>query len=293
MGFMAIGMVILITSYLICKGIPFFLKEGIGSMLLETDWKPLDKNPKYGIVYMIVTTFFGSVGAIVLAMPIGVFTAIFLVKVAPNWVKDMLEPMIGILAGIPSIIYGMLGLIVITPIFYEIERNYFLLRSDFTMLTKERTSIMPSGGANLMASIVVLAIMVLPTIITMSQTVIKSVPIQLEHGALALGATNLQTTFTVTLKSASSGLLATGILGLGRVMGETMAISFVSGGKVAFPYPFSSVRFLTTALVSEMGYAGGTHREALFAIGLVLYLFEMTLIIIVRQVTKHKIIEKD
>ncbi len=285
MGLIAIGMVILITSYLVYKGIPFFLKEGIGSMLLETDWKPLNKNPKYGIVYMIATTFFGSVGAIVLAMPIGVFTAIFLVKVAPNWLADILEPVIGILAGIPSIIYGMLGLIVITPIFYKIERNYFLLENDF--------AVMPSGGANLMASIVVLAIMILPTIITMSQTVIKAVPIQLEHGALALGATNLQTTFTVTLKNASSGLLETGILGLGRVMGETMAVSFVSGGKVAFPYPFSSVRFLTTALVSEMGYAGGVHREALFAIGLVLYLLEMLLIVIVHQVTKHKLNEKE
>lgn len=291
MGFITILVVILITSYLIYKGSPFFLKEGIGSMFLETDWKPLNENPKYGIVYMIATTFFGSLGAIVLAMPIGIFTAIFLVKIAPNWLSDILEPVIGILAGVPSIIYGMLGLIVITPIFYKIERNYFLLENDFIVMPNiERSSIMPSGGANLVVSIIVLAIMVLPTIITMSQTVIKSVSIQLEHGALALGATNLQTTFTVTLKSASSGLLVTGILGLGRVMGETMAVSFVSGGKVAFPYPFSSVRFLTTALVSEMGYAQGVHREALFAIGLVLYLFEMLLIVFVHQVTKHKLI---
>ena len=248
-------------------------------MLLETDWKPLDENPKYGIIYMIATTLFGSLGAIVLAMPIGIFTAIYLVKIAPSWVTNILEPIIAILAGIPSIIYGMFGLIVITPVLYEVEKNYFLLKRD---------AILSSGGANLIASIVVLAIMILPTIITMSQTILKTVPEKVEHGALALGATNLQMIFTVTLKSASSGLFATGMLGLGRVMGETMAVGFVSGGNVAFPSPFSSVRFLTTALVSEMGYAQGRHREALFAIALILYLFEMILIIFVEQVMKYK-----
>ena len=279
MGFLTIIIVGLMTCYLIYKAMPFFFKEGIGSMLLETDWKPLEKNPKYGIIYMVATTLFGSLGAMVLAMPIGIFTAIYLVKIAPSWVTNILEPIIAILAGIPSIIYGMFGLIVITPVLYEVEKNYFLLKRD---------AILSSGGANLIASIIVLAIMILPTIITMSQTILKAVPEKVEHGALALGATNLQMIFTVTLKSASSGLFATGMLGLGRVMGETMAVGFVSGGNVAFPSPFSSVRFLTTALVSEMGYAQGTHREALFEIALILYLFEMVLIIFVEQVVKYK-----
>ena len=288
MGFLTIIIVGLMTCYLIYKAMPFFFKEGIGSMLLETDWKPLDENPKYGIVYMVATTLFGSLGAMVLAMPIGIFTAIYLVKIAPSWVTNILEPIIAILAGIPSIIYGMFGLIVITPVLYQVEKKYFLLERDFILLTKERDAILSSGGANLIASILVLAIMILPTIITMSQTVLKAVPEKVEHGALALGATSLQMIFTVTLKSASSGLFAIGMLGIGRVIGETMAISFVSGGNVAFPSPFSSVRFLTTALVSEMGYAQGTHREALFAIGLILYLFEMILIMFVEQVMKYK-----
>ncbi len=277
-GLTAVGAVGAITFYLFWKGIPFFLKEGVGKMILETKWKPLNETPEYGIFYMIGTTCLGSIGAMTLAMPIGVFTAVFLTKLSPKWVANIAEPAIEILAGIPSIIYGMIGLIVITPFLSKIEMIWYQKTGGFHM---------PSGGANLIAAILVLAAMVLPTIIIMSKTAIKAVPKEMENGAKALGATKLEVIFGVTLKSAGSGIFTAGLLGFGRVMGETMAVSFVAGGTVNFPLPFSSVRFLTTALVSEMGYAKGVHREALFAIGFILYLCIMVLMIGVHK-TKHK-----
>lgn len=269
MGMITVAAVIAITFYLLYKGMPFFLKVGIFEMLLGTDWEPLQEIPRYGILYMIEATLFGSIGAMALAMPVGVFTAAFLVEMSPKWFSDILEPIVELLAGIPSVIYGMLGLTMVTPVLYQLEMAWY----------KEKNPVhMPSGGANLTAAILILAVMILPTIIVTGKTAIEAVPKEIVNGSKALGATKVQTIFGVTLKSAKSGLMTAGLLGLGRVLGETMAVSFVAGGKVNAPFPFASVRFLTMALAGEMGYAQGMHREALFAIGFILYLTIMILL---------------
>ncbi len=281
LGKSVVTIVAAITFYLLYKGCPFFIKNGIAEMVLKSNWKPLAEIPSYGISHMVGATLFGSFGAMALAMPVGIGTALFLAELAPKWLLNILEPIIELLAGIPSIVYGMVGLMVVTPFLYKVEEAVYY---------RKNPSYIPSGGANLLAAILVLAVMILPTVIITSKAAVKAVPEQLKCAAIALGATRLQVVFGVTLRSASSGILTAGLLGLGRVLGETMAVSFVAGGVANYPMPFSSVRFLTTALVSEMGYAVGMHREALFAIGLILYLFVMILIGGVHEFTakKHK-----
>lgn len=279
LGRAVILIVAAITFYLLYKGIPFFIHEGIPKMLLGSVWKPLEAEPQYGISYMIGATVFGSFGAMAIAMPVGTAAAIFMTELAPKWFCDVLTPVTELLAGIPSVVYGMAGLTVITPFLYQLERK--LYSGKMTLHT-------PSGGANLLAAILVLAMLVLPAIVISTKEVIKAVPQELKNNALALGATKLQVIFSVTLQSAKTGILTAGLLGLLKVFGETMAISFVAGGVVCPPLPFSAVRFLTATLAGEMGYAVGIHREALFSIGLILYVCIMLIIGGIHELTKKQ-----
>ncbi len=279
MGISVVIVVGAITFYLLYKGMPFFMKHGLGEMLLRSRWNPVGENPSYGISYMIGTSIFGSFGAMIIAMPIGVATAIYMEEMAPKWFSDRLEVVIELMAGMPSIIYGLAGLMVLTPMVYDWEKLW---------MKEEWKYHVPSGGANLLTAILVLAMMILPTIITMSKEAIRAVPKRLRMEAMALGASGFEVSWSVVLESAKSGIISAGILSLGKVLGETMAVSLVAGGVVNAPKPFSSVRFLTTALVSEMGYATGNHREALFSIGLILYLLVMILFGGVHGLTKKK-----
>ena len=272
-----------ITFYLFYKGILFFLENGMGTMLLNCRWEPTGRFPWYGISYMIGASVFGSFGAMAVAMPAGVAIAVYIEEFAPKRLSVTLEIIIELMAGVPSIVYGLAGLVQITPVLYQWEKKWIADNTAFYI---------PSGGSNLLAAIFVLAIMILPTIIMTSKEAVKAVPERLKREAMALGASKVEAIIGVKLKSAYHGIVTAGILGFGRVLGETMAVSLVAGGCVNFPVPFASVRFLTTALVSEMGYAEGNHRKALFSIGLILYILIMLLIGGVHEFTKSRQKEK-
>ena len=231
--------------------------------------------------------FLGNIGgalgetctlAILIGVPIGLFTAIFLAEIAPPRVASIIHPAVDLLAGIPSVVYGLLGLVILNPLMYKWELALF--RNDPTHQF--------TGGANMLSAILVLAIMILPTVISVSETSIHEVPDDLRSGSLALGATKMQTIFRVVLPTAKSGILTAVVLGVGRAIGEAMAITLVSGSSVNFPLPFHSVRFLTTAIVSEMGYASGLHRQALFTIGMVLFAFIMVINSILLHIGRSK-----
>lgn len=200
-----------------------------------------------------------------LGVPVGVLTAVFLAEVAPKRLAGVVKPAIELLAGIPSVIYGLLGLMILNPVMYRLEQYVF----------KDSQTHQFTGGANLISAVLVLAVMILPTVINISESAIRAVPAHLKSASLAVGASHIQTIFKVILPAAKSGIITAVILGVGRAIGEAMAISLVSGSSVNFPLPFNSVRFLTTAIVSEMGYASGLHRQVLFTIGLVLFAFIM------------------
>ena len=268
-GISVVAVVGAITFYLLYKSIPFMQKYGVGQMLLNCRWEPVSEMPSYGISYMIGTSLFGSFGALALAMPIGLATAVYISELAPKGVAEMLETVVELMAGIPSIIYGLVGLILITPKVQKWEQAW---------LQNEETAHGFSGGANLLTAILVLAVMILPMVIITSKAAIEAVPQRIRLEAMVLGASRLQTIFSVVLEEADKGIVTAGILAFGRILGETMVVSFVAGGVVNRPTPFSSVRFLTTTLVSEMGYAKGTHREALFLIGWILYVLILVLI---------------
>ena len=198
-------------------------------------------------------------------MPIGVLTAVFLAEVAPKKLASIVKPAVELLAGIPSVIYGLLGIMILNPLMYKLELAIF----------RDSETHQFTGGANLISAVIVLAIMILPTVINISESALKAVPAQYKSASLALGASHIQTIFKVMLPAAKSGIITAIVLGVGRAIGEAMAITLVSGSSVNFPLPFNSVRFLTTAIVSEMGYASGLHRQVLFTIGLVLFVFIM------------------
>ena len=223
------------------------------------------ENPSFGILYVILTSIVGTAAAILLGVPIGLLTAVFLAEVAPVKVAAVVKPAVELLAGIPSVIYGLLGLMILNPLMYKWERAIFA----------GSTTHQYTGGANLISAVIVLAIMILPTVINISESALKAVPASLRASSYALGATRIQTIFKVTIPTAKSGIMTAVVLGIGRAIGEAMAITLVSGSSVNFPLPFASVRFLTTAIVSEMGYASGLHRQVLFTIGLVLFAFIM------------------
>lgn len=269
--------VLSIMIYMILSGTPALFKVGIKELLFGTVWKPTAAEPQYGIFYVILTSVVGTFIAILIGVPIGILTAVFLAEVAPKSLSAVVKPAIELLAGIPSVIYGLLGIMVLNPIMYKLELALF----------KDSKTHQFTGGANLISAVIVLAVMILPTVINMSETAIRAVNPNLKSSSLALGATHIQTIFHVILPAAKSGVLSAIMLGVGRAIGEAMAITLVSGSSVNLPLPFNSVRFLTTALVSEMGYASDLHREVLFTIGLVLFVFIMIINVVMEKLIKN------
>ena len=245
-GLLAVVAVFSITLYMIISGTPALFKVGVPEILFGTVWKPTGNPASFGILYVILTSIVGTFLAILIGVPIGLFTAIFLAEVAPPKVAA-----VELLAGIPSVIYGLLGILILNPLMYKLEMKIFA----------GSTTHQFTGGANLISAVLVLAIMILPTVINISEASLRAVPKHLKSASLALGATHIQTIFKVIVPAAHSGII--------------MAISLVSGSSVNLPLPFNSVRFLTTAIVAEMSYSEGLHREVLFTIGLVLFVFIM------------------
>ena len=275
-GMFAILAVVVITAYMILKGTPALGKVGILEVLFGTVWKPEAADPSFGILYVILTSVVGTFLAILIGVPVGVMTAVFLAEVAPKKLANVVRPAVELLAGIPSVIYGLLGILILNPLMYKMELAVF----------KGSSTHQYTGGANLISAVLVLALMILPTVINISESALRAVPSHLKSASLALGATKIQTIFQVILPAAKSGIITAVVLGTGRAIGEAMAITLVSGSSVNFPLPFNSVRFLTTAIVAEMGYASGLHREVLFTIGLVLFAFIMIINISLNGILK-------
>ncbi len=276
-AFFAVLAVVSITLYMIISGTPAIFKVGLKEILFGTTWKPTAAEPQYGILYVILTSVIGTFLAIIIGVPIGLLTAVFLAEVAPKRIVMVIKPAVELLAGIPSVIYGLLGIYLLNPLIFQLELFLF----------KDSETHQFTGGANLLSAVLVLAIMILPTVINISETSIKAVPPSIKAASLALGATHMQTIFRVMLPAAKSGIVTAVVLGVGRAIGEAMAITLVSGSSVNVPLPFNSVRFLTTAIVSEMGYSQGVHRQVLFTIGLVLFAFIMII-----NVTLSKMLKK-
>lgn len=278
-AFIAVLAVASITIYMIINGAPALFEVGITDILFGTVWEPSSGDPKFGILYVILTSIVGTALAILIGVPISILTAVFLAEVAPGKLAAIVKPAVELLAGIPSVVYGLLGLYILNPIMYKLELIIFK-GSDTHQFT---------GGANLISAVLVLAIMILPTVINISEASLRAVQGQLKSASLALGASHIQTIFTVLLPAAKSGIITAVVLGVGRAIGEAMAISLVSGSSVNLPLPFNSVKFLTTAVVSEMGYAQGTHRQVLFTIGLVLFAFIIFINVVLTRILKKGI----
>lgn len=257
LGLITVGCVLLITVYLIISGIPAIKEIGLWGFLSGKEWASTAAEPKYGILPFILTSVYGTAGAILIGVPIGFFTAVYLSKVANKKVRAIIEAAVNLLAGIPSVVYGLVGMLVLVPAIREI----------FNV----------PDGASLLAAIIVLAIMILPNIIKVSITALDAVPKEYEDASLALGATPTETFFKVSVPAAKSGIAAAVVLGVGRAIGEAMAVMMVAGNVANMPSLFESVRFLTTAVASEMAYSspGSLQRNALFSIALVLFLFIM------------------
>ena len=255
LGLITVGCVLLITVYLVISGIPAIRKIGLVPFLFGKTWKSTGADPSYGILPFILTSVYGTAGAIVLGVPVGFLTAVYLAKAAPPRIKAVLSAAVSLLAGIPSVVYGLVGMLILVP----------GIRKIFGV----------ADGASLLAAMIVLAIMILPSIIKVSVTALEAVPPEYEDASLALGAAAVETWFRVSVPAARSGIAAAVVLGVGRAIGEAMAVMMVSGNAPNMPKLFESVRFLTTAVASEMSYAGGLQRQALFSIALVLYLFIM------------------
>lgn len=257
LGLITVGCVLLITIYLVVSGIPAIQKIGLLPFLFGDTWASTAHEPKFGILPFILTSIYGTAGAIVIGVPIGFLTAVYLAKVAPRNVREVVEGAVNLLAGIPSVVYGLVGMLVLVPAIREI----------FDI----------PDGASLLAAIIVLAIMILPSIIKVSITALDAVPKEYEDASLALGATQIETFFRVSVPAAKSGITAAIVLGVGRAIGEAMAVMMVAGNVANMPSLFESVRFLTTAVAGEMAYSapGSLQREALFSIALVLFLFIM------------------
>lgn len=255
LGLVTVGCVLLITIYLIVSGIPAIRKIGLVPFLFGKVWASTSKtNPQYGILPFILTSVYGTAGAIVLGVPIGFFTAVYLAKLAPPRLKSILSSAVSLLSGIPSVVYGLVGMLVLVP---GIRKLFHI-----------------PDGASLLAAIIVLAIMILPSIIKVSVTALEAVPREYEDASLALGATPIETYLRVSVPAARSGIAAAVVLGVGRAIGEAMAVMMVSGNAPNLPTSiFESVRFLTTAVASEMSYSSGLQQQALFSIALVLFLF--------------------
>ena len=259
----AIFAVCAITFYMFAKGLPALGKVGVTELLFGTVWKPTAAEPQFGIAYIILSSIVGTAFSVLLGVPVGLMTAVFLTEVSGKRMAAVVQPAVELLAAIPSVIYGLVGMMVLNPAMYKLEKLIFAGSSTHQF----------TGGANVLSAVIVLAIMILPTVISVSASSLRAVPDSMRAASLALGASKMQTVFRVTIPAARSGILTGVVLGIGRALGEAMAINMVAGGSVNLPLPFNSVRFLTTQLVSEMSYAEGTHRQVLFTVGLVLYLF--------------------
>lgn len=259
----AIFAVCAITFYMFAKGLPALGKVGVTELLFGTVWKPTAAEPQFGIAYIILSSIVGTAFSVLLGVPVGLMTAVFLTEVSGKRMAAVVQPAVELLAAIPSVIYGLVGMMVLNPAMYKLEKLVFAGSSTHQF----------TGGANILSAVIVLAIMILPTVISVSASSLRAVPDSMRAASLALGASKMQTVFRVTIPAARSGILTGVVLGIGRALGEAMAINMVAGGSVNLPLPFNSVRFLTTQLVSEMSYAEGTHRQVLFTVGLVLYLF--------------------
>ena len=255
LGLITVACVLLITVYLVVSGLPAIREIGLVPFLFGTKWDSTAAEPSFGILPLILTSVYGTAGAIVLGVPVGFLTAVYLAKFAPAKVKNAMQVAVSMLAGIPSVVYGLVGMLVLVP----------GIRKIFNI----------PDGASLLAAILVLAVMILPSIIKVSVTALEAVPKEYEDASLALGATPVETYFRVSVPAARSGIAAAVVLGVGRAIGEAMAVMMVSGNVVNMPSLFQSVRFLTTGVASEMSYASGLQRQALFSIALVLYVFIM------------------
>lgn len=278
----AIFAVCSITVYMFLKGTPALSKVGVFHLLFGTEWMPTAADPAYGIFYIILSSVVGTAMSVAIGVPIALMTAVFLSEIAEKHVAAVVGGAVELLAAIPSVIYGLMGMMILNPWMYKLEKAIY--SGDATHQF--------TGGANLLSAILVLAIMILPTVISVSTSSLKAVTDSMRSASLALGATKIQTIFNVVLPAAKSGILTGVVLGIGRALGEAMAINMVAGGTVNVPLPFNSVRFLTTQLVSEMGYAQGLHRQVLFTVGLVLYIFIMIVNLILLR-TRKKGVEHD
>ena len=255
LGLVTVGCVLLITVYLVIAGLPAIREIGLVQFLFGKVWASTAAEPSYGILPFILTSVYGTAGAIVLGVPVGFLTAVYLAKLAPKGVKSAVGTAVSLLAGIPSVVYGLVGMIVLVPAIREAFR-------------------LPDG-ASLFAAILLLAVMILPSIVKVSVTALEAVPKEYEDASLSLGATPVETYFRVSVPAAKSGIAAAVVLGVGRAIGEAMAVMMVCGNVANMPSLFGSVRFLTTAVATEMSYSSGLQRQALFSIALVLFLFIM------------------
>ena len=267
-GFIAVVFVLFISIYLIISGLPAIKEIGLVEFLFGTKWASTASEPSFGILPFILTSIYGTAGAIVLGVPVGFMTAVFLAKIAPPKLASAVRTAVDLLAGIPSVVYGLIGMMVLVPAVREL----------FNL----------PDGASLFCAIIVLAVMILPSIISVSETALKAVPKEYEEASLALGATHIETVFRMSVPAASSGIAASIVLGIGRAIGEAMAVIMAAGNVANMPSLFSSVRFLTTAVASEMSYASGLQRQALFSIALVLFLFIMLINVILNTLLKRK-----
>lgn len=265
-GLLTILFVILITIFLVISGIPAIRDIGPTDFLFGKVWASTAAKPSYGILPFILTSVYGTCGAILIGVPIGLLCAIFLAKMSPKKVGSIVRNVVDLLAGIPSVVYGLVGMIIIVPCVREIFH-------------------LPDG-ANLFSAILVLAVMILPSVISVSETAIKAVPKEYEEASLALGATKTETVFKVVVPAAKSGIVTAIVLGIGRAVGEAMAVMMVAGNVANMPKLFGSVRFLTTAVASEMSYSSGLQRQALFSIALVLFLFIMAINLVLNVIIK-------
>ena len=267
-GILSIAFVIFISAFLIVSGVPAIGKIGITDFLFGTVWASTAADPKFGILPFILTSFYGTLGAIIIAVPVGLLCAIYLSKIASPKIASLIRSAVELLAGIPSVVYGLVGMIVVVPM---VMKTFHI-----------------ANGSCLFTAIIVLSVMILPAIISVSETALNAVPKEYEEASLALGATYTETVFKVSVPAASSGIAAAVVQGVGLAIGEAMAIMMVSGNVANMPSLFKSVRFLTTAVASEMSYASGLQREALFSIALVLFIFVMLIMFLLNFVIKKK-----
>ena len=265
-GFLAVAFVILITGFLLTSGMPAIGKIGITDFLFGRSWASTATPPSYGILPFILTSVYGTLGAIIIGVPLGLMCAIFVAKMANDKIAKTVRTSVDLLSGIPSVVYGLVGMIIIVP----------LVRETFKL----------PDGANLFSAIIVLTVMILPSVISVSETAIRAVPKEYEEASLALGATKTETVFKVIVPAAKSGILTSVVLGIGRSIGEAMAVMMVSGNVANMPGLFKSVRFLTTAVASEMSYSSGLQRESLFSIALVLFVFILIINLVLNLIVK-------